>query len=656
MLHELVRVWFSWVENWGYTGVFVLMAMESSIIPVPSEVVMPPAAFWAAQGKMDFTGVVLAGTLGSYCGSIISYWVSQWVGLPLLRKYGKFVLLSPEKLELAERWVQRFGVTGIFIARFLPVVRHLISIPAGILKMPVGRFSAATTIGAGLWCWILAIFGREIIGSSPELIQSPEAMVAVIKAKLHWFVIAVLALATLYAFVIWFKNKSRVPGKLLAVFCISLSGLGLLSSGCGTAQKQVPQERRILFISVDGLHPEDYLSPSSPAVNLKMLAQKGSYAESVIPIYPSLTFPNHASLVTGVRANQHGIISNTIFDLEKGPTRDWYFDSRIISVPTLWDLAREHNRTTALIAWPGSLNAKVNWLVPEIFSTEGINHDLNWQLTLKHTDPLLMKELLEHTTVHRISSNQDYDQWMTEAALFIINKHRPALTLLHYRTRDSVQHEFGRAGKESKSALRFVDAQIGRLIEASGPDTMIIVAGDHGFVDVSQELRPNYLFKKQNWLKTRSGQLSSWKVAAHSGGGMAGIYLQGKDPRFEDSVLKLLEQNSAGRYRVLNRAELDRLQALPHAFCALDPLNGYGFSQSSDGPFVVKLDRTRGEHGALPENPHLWTGFVTAGPGIPSGKNLGKINIIEIAPSIAKLLNVSFPATSQVPKALNLTP
>src|SRR6478609_11922956 len=127
MLHGLFQIWFQWVDQWGYFGVFVLMAMESSIIPVPSEVVMPPAAFWAAQGRMDFWGVVLAGTLGSYVGSVASYFGAQLIGQPVLKRYGKYVLLPAEKLELAQTWVRQYGVAGIFVARLLPVVRHLIS-------------------------------------------------------------------------------------------------------------------------------------------------------------------------------------------------------------------------------------------------------------------------------------------------------------------------------------------------------------------------------------------------------------------------------------------------------------------------------------------------------------------------------------------------
>lgn len=210
MLHELIRTWFGWVEAWGYLGVFILMAMESSIIPVPSEVVMPPAAFWAAQGRMSLAGVIAAGTLGSYFGSAVSYWVSQWVGQPVVRRYGKYFLLAPDKVAMAERWVSKFGAPGVFVARLLPVVRHLISIPAGILHMPYGRFSVATLLGAGLWCSVLSWFGQEVIGSNPELLQSPEAMIHVIKAKLIWFVVAVALLGVLYGVVVWFKNSKSL--------------------------------------------------------------------------------------------------------------------------------------------------------------------------------------------------------------------------------------------------------------------------------------------------------------------------------------------------------------------------------------------------------------------------------------------------------------
>jgi membrane protein DedA with SNARE-associated domain len=197
-MHHLLEIWFSWVLTGGYTGIVVLMAMESSIFPVPSEIVIPPAAFLAAQGKLSFTGVVLAGTLGSYLGSAITYWASRLIGRPLIVKYGRFVLLTPKKLERAENWLARYEAGGIFFARLLPVVRHLISIPAGIVRMNFGVFSLMTITGSAIWCYILAYLGEKAYRVEPELLTDPEALVRFIHGQSTWILVVVVAFMLLY--------------------------------------------------------------------------------------------------------------------------------------------------------------------------------------------------------------------------------------------------------------------------------------------------------------------------------------------------------------------------------------------------------------------------------------------------------------------------
>jgi len=206
--HALLTYWFHFVEAYGYLGVFLLMALESSIVPIPSEIIMPPAAYWAAQGRMNFSLVVLAGALGSLFGSLVGYAVSRAVGAPVVMRWGKFVLLPPEKIAAAEDWVREYGVGGIFFARLLPVVRHLISIPAGILRMPVAAFSAATTAGAFLWCLILSEFGRKVIGDEPHLLDSPEMLSHVLRQKMQLIVVGIVALAAAYAVMLWLKKRS----------------------------------------------------------------------------------------------------------------------------------------------------------------------------------------------------------------------------------------------------------------------------------------------------------------------------------------------------------------------------------------------------------------------------------------------------------------
>jgi membrane protein DedA with SNARE-associated domain len=169
---------------------------------------MPPAAYLASQGKLDMTGVILAGTIGSYVGSAVSYWVSKWVGLPVVHRFGKYVFLSPAKVDAAHAWVERFGAGGIFFARLLPVVRHLVSIPAGILSMPFARFSAATVVGAGLWCTILSLYGAKVI--TPEIMAAndPEAVVKAVKAKLGMIVVGIVVLALAYGVMLFLKNRA----------------------------------------------------------------------------------------------------------------------------------------------------------------------------------------------------------------------------------------------------------------------------------------------------------------------------------------------------------------------------------------------------------------------------------------------------------------
>ncbi len=209
-MHHFLEVWFRWVLDGGYVGIIVLMAMESSIFPVPSEVVIPPAAFLAAQGHLNFWGVILAGTAGSYLGAAITYWISRAVGRPLILRYGRFFLLRPDKLERAETWLDRYETGGVFFARLLPVVRHLISIPAGIVRMNFPVFSAATIVGSGVWCYVLACLGVQAYRREPQLLSDPEAMVHFIKGQSHWIILFVGLLTVLYLLTIRLTQSRQI--------------------------------------------------------------------------------------------------------------------------------------------------------------------------------------------------------------------------------------------------------------------------------------------------------------------------------------------------------------------------------------------------------------------------------------------------------------
>jgi len=197
-MHAVVQWLLDTIGAMGYPGVFLLMAMESSIIPVPSELVMPPAGYLAYQGKMNIWLAILCGTVGSLAGAYANYFASHYLGRPLIIKYGKYVLITPEKFERVEKFFLRHGEISTFIGRLLPVVRHLISIPAGLYGMNHLRFSIYTLLGAGIWCSVLAGIGY-VIGENQQLIMQ-YAHQAVI-----WVLVASTVLIVVYVW--WHRRK-----------------------------------------------------------------------------------------------------------------------------------------------------------------------------------------------------------------------------------------------------------------------------------------------------------------------------------------------------------------------------------------------------------------------------------------------------------------
>ena len=200
-MHEFLVFCMDCIQQWGYWGVVILMAMESSIIPVPSEIVVPPAAIIATypDAEMSFWGVVLAGTVGSYLGSCVMYFMALWLGRPFVYRFGKYFLMPPHKVEKAEVFMNKYSTAGIFFARFLPVIRHLISIPAGLVKMNFTMFSLATITGSAIWCWVLAWFGDKVGNDHPDIMKSPEDLVHAVKDESHLVVLAIVMVAALYA-------------------------------------------------------------------------------------------------------------------------------------------------------------------------------------------------------------------------------------------------------------------------------------------------------------------------------------------------------------------------------------------------------------------------------------------------------------------------
>ena len=192
--------------TWGLVLVFVFMAVESSFIPFPSEVVMIPAGFLAARGELGLApaaalvAAILVGILGSLLGAFVNYYLALWVGKPFLLKYGKWFFVKPEPLNRACEVFNRYGAATTFVCRLIPVIRQLISIPAGLAKMPLGRFAFFTGLGAGIWTVVLALAGYGLGRSAgdityQELVHRGKAM---IDAHLVWVILGGAVCAAAY--------------------------------------------------------------------------------------------------------------------------------------------------------------------------------------------------------------------------------------------------------------------------------------------------------------------------------------------------------------------------------------------------------------------------------------------------------------------------
>jgi membrane protein DedA with SNARE-associated domain len=195
MFKSLIDWYLAKLQTGGYPLIALLMAMESSIIPLPSEVIIPPAAHLAYthQANLSIIGIIIAGTIGSWIGAAVMYWAARVAGRPLVMRYGSYLLISPAKVEGAERWAAHYGSMGVFISRLLPVVRHLIGIPAGIVRMNFKLYSLFTILGSAIWCGVLCYVGIKM-GQDEKLM----------KGELHritiWLAGAMIILGAVYYF------------------------------------------------------------------------------------------------------------------------------------------------------------------------------------------------------------------------------------------------------------------------------------------------------------------------------------------------------------------------------------------------------------------------------------------------------------------------
>lgn len=416
----------------------------------------------------------------------------------------------------------------------------------------------------------------------------------------------------------------------------------------------------LVVISIDGLRP-DYVTAAEAhgtrVPHLKKFMKEGAFAEGVTGVIPTVTYPSHTTLVTGVWPAKHGILANTTFDPLQKNYQGWYWYAEDIGVPTLWDAAREAGRVTASIQWPVTVGAKITWNIPEVWRA-GTPEDAKLLHVL--STPGLLEEAAKEIGEYRggIDTSGDADEERGKYAVWVLEHKKPGLLTLHLTALDHTEHETGVFSGESDAILERLDAVIGTVraaAEKMAPGrAYVAVVSDHGFVNYDQQLNLFAAFREAKLITGESSvTISDWKAMPWVTGGSAAIVMKDlKDAGAREEVrallAKLLADPANGIDRVLEAEELHKQGGFPNAsfFVGLKP--GWRTGSALTGQVLSKV-KPGATHGELPDLPELRAAFFMVGPGIPAGKNLGVIDMRDIAPTLAKAAGLALPSAEGKP-------
>lgn len=421
---------------------------------------------------------------------------------------------------------------------------------------------------------------------------------------------------------------------------LKLLTLALLLLGCAAppVQDPTPAERHVVVVSIDGLRPDFYLDAKWKAPNLQRLAKEGAHAKGIEGVFPSVTYPSHTTILTGVYPAKHGVISNTKWT-DAGPSTDWYWDTAAIKTPTLWSIAREAKRSTAIVYWPVSVGADVDWVIPEKWADKGKSLELLEKLSTKGLLDDIRKSGVKLVEDDFGEDKTRVDRALSQSAAYLIRERKPALLFLHILNVDHEQHSHGRDHEKVHEAVEEVDRLVGDLQKAvkdAGiePTTTIVITGDHGFRDIATDVAPNVLFGEAGLLP-KDG---AWQAIAHASGAQAAIHVKGGSD-VEKKVMECLEKIKDD-VTIVTRDELTKLGGDPGAFCVVVGKPGVTVSGRKGGGVNNKAG-LKGNHGQLPTDPQLYTGLILHGRGVKGGASIEKGRLVDVGPTIAKLLDLS---------------
>lgn len=412
--------------------------------------------------------------------------------------------------------------------------------------------------------------------------------------------------------------------------------------------------QHLVIISLDSLGFRDINEHQSELPTLNKLVNGGTWVKEVKGIYPTLTYPSHTTIITGQYPNVHGIVNNTKIQTER-KSPDWYWYQKDVKVPTLYDLARKQNLKTAAFLWPVTAGSKINYNLAEIFPNRIWTNQV--LVSLKASSPLFILEMNKKYGKLRNGIRQpELDDFITACATDTIRNKKPNLTLLHLVDMDSMRHRYGVRSDEAMEALHRLDNHVAQVIAATKAagtfdDTNFVILGDHYQINVDKMIHLNTMFAKRGWLTSQPDQTfkKDWKVMAKTCDGCTYIYTRDFD---QLERLRDLISGVEGVERIYSTQEAIARGADPECTLMVEAKAGYYFTDESDRASVVEkvlpdmmgdADRYQGVHGYDPDKAGYKTTIIFNGPMIKKNHTVEKADLVDEAPTFAKLLGLKFP-------------
>lgn len=417
------------------------------------------------------------------------------------------------------------------------------------------------------------------------------------------------------------------------------------------------QKPHVLMISIDGMKPEYVTHADEHNLKIPTLRRfitQGTYADGVQGVTPTVTYPSHTTMVTGVWPAEHGIYSNTLFDPMGEHPGEWYWFFRELKAFTLYQAANKAALTTAAVGWPVTVGAPIDYLIAEFGQSEKLKTPPGDEI-----HPIDLKEKIGVA----VADSADADEKKTAWTIGIIKTFNPNFFLAHLTNLDHQEHEHGPFSFEANSTLEIIDREVGQIIDAElakNPDAKIVIVSDHGFVKVDHRVALNVLLARAGLIKLKAGNIAkgtspveSWDAQAWDSGGTAAIMIHDRtNTDVANRVRALLAQIAAdptyGIHRVMEHDEILKHGGYPDADFLVDFKPGWCAAANFRGA-VLKETPNTGTHGYLPENPELRSTFMVMGAGVAQKKDLGVIDMRQIAPTVAKMLGVKLPAAKLSP-------